>query len=144
MTAPEGLACGDWVWAVFPQLAGKRRPSVFVARLEAAKRQCAAVVPATAELGHVPGALAIPTPPAEGLRACRLITTQMSLLRLERLEPVGGRLSDAKRAALIALIVERFGADWADRAVEARSATPLRPRSAAARRRANQRGAGGI
>lgn len=136
MTAPADLIFGDWIWAVFPQITDKWRPGVFVGRVEGRAGPMVVAIPATAEAGHRPGALAVPEPPLERLRACRLVTTAMSVLRHDRIEPLGASLSQAQREDLSALIVEFFTSDWRAKAAAMRQAPArLRPRSTAARRR---------
>ena len=130
------LAFGDWIWAVFPQMAGKRRPGVLIAAISSRGAPLGVAIPATAQPGHKPGALAISAPPALGLRPCRLIIPYMSALRLDRLEPLGSTLSETSKAALEALILEFYGSDWRRRPPPAASGlVRIKPRSVSQRRR---------
>ncbi len=140
----DALAPGDFLIAVFPKMAGKRRPGVVVDHVAVDGAALVIATPATATRGAQPGALQVPEPPADGMKPSRLLVPYMSALLAPRVEPliVAGarvRLKPELLDRLEAMVAHWFVADWRRRDPALR--TPFRGpsrlhcRSSQARRR---------
>ena len=112
--APVEAGPGDGVLAVFPRMAGKRRPGVVVHALGAG----VVALPLTTRRTNQAGRLAMPEPELAALgfdKRSHLLLPRAAYLPFERLVERRGAVSEALLAQILGEMVEWYGLDWRER-----------------------------